>query len=74
MREEINMVLDEICSEARTCEMKNALHACRPGHPLNKNAAWPFKNALFVAATNRGISAWSLTWLKEMAAKENKNV
>lgn len=59
--------LDEICGETRKASTLNALHACRPGHPWNKDAKVPFYNAWVMCIQNRDISGKSLAWLRKQA-------
>jgi hypothetical protein len=37
--------LDGICEQIARAEVLNALHACRPGHPWNLTAEYPWRNA-----------------------------
>ncbi len=67
---EINFRLDAACNEVTSAEMKNALHACRPGHPLNKTIKRPFYNAYFMAIGQRSISYQTEEWLRKMVEKE----
>jgi len=41
--------IDKICELTNKPSLLNALHACRDGHPLNKTADRPWRNAHFVA-------------------------
>jgi len=66
------MTLDLICSLARNAELLNALHACRPGHPLNKTMRFPWANAWALAAQRPAweISCAATAWLAKQAQAE----
>lgn len=72
MQDRISERLDEICADARSASTKNALHACRPGHPFNKDATVPFYNAWFVACQDRNICGDDLDWLRKQAEKRGE--
>jgi hypothetical protein len=63
--------LDRICSQTTNPETLNALHACRPGHPLNNPFQW--RNAYALATQRQGyfeIERAAVEWLAEQANKE----
>lgn len=64
---EMNERLDEICRETRRASTLNALHACRPGHPFNRDAKVPFYNAWFSALHDRNIACRHIGWLHKQA-------
>lgn len=57
------MNIDTICKMTRNAEMLNALHACRPGNPLNHPHA--FRHAWFLAIQRTDISFEAAQWLEE---------
>ena len=68
------MNIDEICGMAKSAELRNALHACRDGHPLNKTPENPFRNAWFMASQRPSyeISSEALIWLEKQATKRGE--
>jgi hypothetical protein len=62
--------LDRICSLTNNPQMLNALHACRPNHPLNNRYQW--RDAWFLACQRPSyeISNDATGWLAKQAAKE----
>jgi hypothetical protein len=64
--------LDKICSLTTKPEVLNALHACRPGHPWNKTAKNPWRNAWFIASQQPSyvISCDATAWLEKQAKEE----
>lgn len=65
------MTIDQITAQTTKPEVLNALHACRPGHPLNNKFQW--RNAYTLAAQNGGyfgIHSDAIEWLKEQAIRE----
>lgn len=58
------MDIDTICQMTRNPELLNALHACRPGHPLKTAHSW--YQAFFLAAQrpSHEISLEAVNWLK----------
>lgn len=71
-RREIADKLDAIAEALGrgSAELLNAVHACRPGHPLNKVKAFPFLNLWFMAA-NR-LPHPLAEWLREQMDREAK--
>lgn len=69
---ELNERLDKIAKGMRTAEATNAVHACRPGHPLGKGEEFPFLNAWFFAARHLGIADPDTEWLHKMARDRNE--
>ena len=64
------MTLAEICSGTTNPEMLNALHACRPAHPLNNKFQWRNAWALACQRPSYEISNAMTGWLAEHAEKE----
>jgi hypothetical protein len=71
---ETDMDIDTICGMAKSAELRNALHACRDGHPWNKTAKHPFRNAWFMASQRPSyeISSEALRWLEKQADKRGE--
>lgn len=70
-----NQMLDEIAeklSHYRSATLLNAVHACRPGHPLNQAISNPFSNLRFMMSGwgNMGLTAKQLRWIDGQAAEE----
>ena len=65
------MTIDQICRMTNKPEVLNALHACRPGHPLNNSNQW--RNAHFLAAHQPSyvIPDDAVAWLAERATAEH---
>lgn len=75
MQHDIEARLDEIACAAHSAELKNAIHACRPSHPLNKTAVRPFLNAWWMAVpAHSGISMADCDWLESEARKRGKEL
>ena len=55
-----------------TATQLNALHACRPGHPLGQNDNYKFRNAKLMAHCVQYVDRphVSLKWLEKMAKRE----
>lgn len=66
------MTIDQICSMTTNPTVLNALHACRPNHPLNKITERPWRNAWFLAAQQPSyvINSDALDWLYKQAKQE----
>ena len=62
--------LDRICSQTTNPQMLNALHACRPNHPLNNKFQWRNAHALAAQRPSYEISCADTDWLAKEAAKE----
>lgn len=76
--DEINERLDRICENIGRAQTLNALHACRPGHPLNKDNDFCWRNAQMLVAqldgfTRRDIDPHDILWLEKMARKEQRD-
>ena len=69
--QEINERIDQIQAEAcnLSSEARNALHACRPRHPLgcNEQRAYLFLNAAHVLYGCSSVSSHHIVWLRNMA-------
>lgn len=69
--QEINERIDEIQQDIErvSAEARNALHACRPGHPLgkDKDRCLLFRNAAFVLGGRSGVSSSHIQWLNKTA-------
>lgn len=70
MRSDINNRLDTICRQTTAPSVLNALHACRDGHPLNRDNKYCWRNAHSIALRDRGISSRDTDWLASMAKIE----
>ena len=66
------MTLDKLCQKTNNPAMLNALHACRIGHPWNKAADRPWRNALFLARQQSifVFSGADIAWLEKQAERE----
>lgn len=62
--------IDRICELTTSPTMLNALHACRPGHPLGKDMFYPWRNAWVLASQHREIPMTALLWLGVAAQDE----
>lgn len=62
------MTIDQITKHTRNAELLNALHACRPGHPLSNSYA--FRNAFTLASQSRDIPMRAVRWLEAKANDE----
>lgn len=60
-------ILNTICEQTAYPNMLNALHACRPRHPLNH--AWQWRNA-HALALHREIDSEAVHWLAIRASME----
>lgn len=72
---EISNHLNAICSAVTQTQTLNALHACRPGHPLNSGDMWAWRNAWAQVqqlpwSQYSAISASDRDWLRGMAEAE----
>ena len=69
--QEINARLDRIQQDIErvSAEARNALHACRAGHPLGRGQDRTdlFRNAAFVLSGRRGVSSEHIVWLNRTA-------
>jgi hypothetical protein len=61
-------ILDSICEQTISPTMRNALHACRPGHPLNSE--WQWRNAHALAAQHHELDREAVHWLAIRASIE----
>lgn len=72
--DEINERLDglahTIAENGGTSELLNAVHACRPRHPLSGRVRAPFANLKFMLAGRGFIDGWQHEWLTGMARLE----
>lgn len=53
-----------------SAELLNAVHACRDGHPLNKNRRTPFADLQFMLAPRTVLPADVEEWLRRQVAAE----
>lgn len=71
---DINVIIDRICKSTTRPDTLNALHACRPGHPWNKDNLYCWRNASSLVAQDRncifGIGARDRDWLERQSRKE----
>jgi hypothetical protein len=71
------MTLDQICNMTKSPTMLNALHACRPGHPLNNKFQW--RDAWALAAQRPAyeldcaVTAWLAKQARHEANQEDQN-
>lgn len=73
INEKLDAIAEAIGSMGASADLLNALHACRPGHPLNEAAFSPFLNLAFMLAGRQCKSALTLehrNWLSKMVAQE----
>jgi hypothetical protein len=61
---EINRRLDRIAQNITSAEVLNAVHACRPGHPLGRNNEMRWLNAATMCC--RYVSSRDIEWLRSM--------
>jgi hypothetical protein len=66
----IDWTIDRICELTTSPTMLNALHACRPGHPLGKDTIYPWRNAWCLAGQHREIPLSAFVWLGSKASDE----
>jgi hypothetical protein len=66
--------IDKVCQLTSNPTVLNALHACRPDHPWNKDAVRPWFSAYFIAAQQPSyvIPSDAIAWLLERAADEKE--
>jgi hypothetical protein len=66
------MTIDQVCQMTTNPTMLNALHACRPDHPLGKTTPAPWSDALFLARQQKSyvFSGAVLDWIEKQAAAE----
>ena len=64
------MDIDQICGQTTNPQMLNALHACRPNHPLNHPYQWRNAHALAAQRPSYEISSASFEWLAKKASEE----
>ncbi|MFA9204861.1 MAG: hypothetical protein ACEQSH_00235 [Bacteroidia bacterium] len=63
--------LDILCAAMPTAEAKNALHACRDGHPLGRDNPIKWRNAeSLVSAYIIRLPGPEWRWLRVQAADE----
>jgi hypothetical protein len=64
--------IDGLCEQTTNPTMLNALHACRPNHPLHKTTERPWTSAYFLARQQKSwiFTGAALAWLEQQAAKE----
>lgn len=72
---EITEHLNNICRNITRANTLNALHACRPDHPLNKGNNWCWRDASALVkqldwTTRSSIDHADLDWLERMAKAE----
>lgn len=65
---ELNERLDLVAAEIRSADGRNAIHACRPGHPLGLSNPYKWRNAHF--ATVGRIAPHKVEWIKRRAIAE----
>lgn len=75
MIDETNERLDRICRCYTNPETLNTLHSCRPGHPLNRNNSFCWRNAYWSVMQSpwwqtRELDHRDLTWLQAQAGAE----
>lgn len=75
MQNEIDQRLDSIAAHIKSAECLNAIHACRPGHPLGRDNPFKWRNAnAMVRAQDYfvkvDIDRNALKWLQERADEE----
>ncbi len=63
-------MLDRICSQITEADTLNALHACRPGHPLNNKFQWRNAYALICQRPSYEVDGDVVAWLEKQAQKE----
>jgi hypothetical protein len=76
---ETNERIDRICECIGKSNTLNALHACRDGHPWNKNNNWCWRNAFWLVkqldyTSYSDIPMEDREWLQHMATKEAGNL
>lgn len=67
MSNQSDWTLDKICALVTGAEALNALHACRPNHPLGRGQRAPYRNAAFTIAGRLGIPPSAVEWLNKQA-------
>jgi hypothetical protein len=66
-----DLVQDMVSRRAVSAEALNTMHAARDGHPLGKNNAWRYRNALFTYAAYFG-NGYSSAYQALKRAAENE--
>jgi hypothetical protein len=66
---ETNCRLDGIALAMTRADAINAIHACRPNHPLGRNNPYKWRNAA-MAVFRSDVSSKDRDWLKKMADAE----
>jgi hypothetical protein len=63
--------LNALCACTTDATILNALHACRPGHPLGRDNAWKWRNAWTLVKQRPLAFEWpDLEWLERQACSE----
>ena len=63
--------IDDLCSRTLNPAVLNALHACRPEHPLGRDNKWKWRNAYSLVAQHTITFLHVDTdWLKQKALQE----
>jgi hypothetical protein len=70
--QEINDQLDQIAEKLTSPWAINAVHACRPGHPLGNATEYPFLGAWLAVAPRLGMRGPEATWLHDMARERKE--
>jgi hypothetical protein len=58
------MTIDQICQMTTNPELLNALHACRPNHPLKNAHSWYNAYSLAAQRPSYEINLEAVNWLK----------
>ena len=65
--------IDDLCRMTTRPSTLNALHACRPGHPLGGFTRTPWNDALWAVSQNPDFAGASVEWVRRRAATESEN-
>ncbi len=66
-------ILNRIASKITKPDVLNAIHTCRPGHPLGRDNDWKWRNAHAMVGQQNftGIAFEDLEWLRKQAGAES---
>lgn len=70
---ELNFRLDGIAVDMTRAEAINAVHACRPNHPLGRNNPYKWRNAA-ASVFRSDVSGKDRDWLNKMADQERATI
>lgn len=72
--EMLDSIATTIGENGGSSELLNAVHACRPGHPLNARAEAPFQNLRFMLAGRGLVTGAQADWIVKQSGQEPRRV